>query len=148
MDIKEIVKEAVVVSDAATFEEALAAMENHKTNTLLVTDEEGELCGEVIMTDILEAIVPESFDGDVAMEKLSTDDGLRAAIKDAMDKPVSEFMSVDFTALEMGDNMLNVIATAIAHNRSSIPVVNKDNRPVGIISRRGIKHIIRKFSEA
>ncbi len=147
MDIKEIVKEAVVISDAATFEEALAAMDNHKTNTLLVTDEEGELCGEVIMTDILEAIVPENLNGDEVMTTFSSDEGIRSAIKNALDKPVSEFMSLDFTALEMDDNMLNVIATAIAHNRSSIPVVNKDNRPVGIISRRGLKHIIRKFSE-
>ena len=148
MDIKDIVKEAVVISDAATFEEALVAMENNKTNTLLVTDEEGELCGEVIMTDILEAIVPDTLDGDQVMSHLASDEGLRDAIQAALTKPVSEFMSVDFTALEMTDNMLNVIATAIAHNRSSIPVVNSENRPVGIISRRGLKHIIKQFAQA
>lgn len=147
MDIKEIVKDAVVVSESATFEEALSAMENNKTNTLLVVDSDGALSGEVVMTNVLEAIVPERFNGDEAMEHLSSDEGLRTAIRDAMEKPVSDFMSMDFTALEMGDNMLNVIATAIAHNRSSIPVVDEDNHPIGLISRRGLKQIIRKFAD-
>lgn len=146
MDIREITKDAVVINENISFGEALEAMDKNKTNTLLVTNDDGELSGEVTMTDILEAIVPNNLNGDQVMDRLYTDEGLRVAVKDAFDKPVSDFMSVDFTALETNDNMLNVIATAIAHNRSSIPVVDIDNRPVGIISRRGLKHIIKKFA--
>lgn len=145
MDIKSITKAAVIINENATFAEALWVMDTNKTNTLLVTDSNGELSGEVIMTDILEAIIPETLNGDEVISHLSNDEGLRKAIKSAAEKPVHEFMSREFTALEMNDNMLSVIATAIAHNRSSIPVVNIDNQPVGIISRRGLKDIIRKF---
>ena len=100
------------------------------------------------MTDILEAIIPDNLDGDQVMEQLYSDEGLRGAVKTAFEKPVIEFMSMDFTALNMDDNMINVIATAIANNRSSIPVVDGDNRPVGIVSRRGLKQIIRKFASS
>ncbi len=148
MDIKEITKDAVVINENITFGEAIEAMDNNKTNTLLVTDDEGVLSGEVTMTNILEAVIPENLDGDQVMEKLHTDEGLREAVKAAFEKPVIEFMSNDFSALKMDDNMLTVIATAIAQNRSSIPVVDIDNRPVGIISRRGLKQIIRKFAKS
>lgn len=100
------------------------------------------------MTDILEAIIPDNLNGDEVMEQLHTDEGLRDAVKAAFEKPVIEFMSSDFSALKMDDNMLNVIATAIAHNRSSIPVIDIDNRPVGIVSRRGLKQIIKKFASS
>lgn len=148
MNIREITKDAVVINENITFGEALEAMDNNKTNTLLVTDNEGVLTGEVTMTDILEAIIPDNLDGDQVMEQLYSDEGLRGAVKAAFEKPVVEFMSSDFSALNMDDNMLNVIATAIAHNRSSIPVVDIDNHPVGIVSRRGLKHIIKKFASS
>ncbi len=148
MDIKEITKDAVIINENITFGEAIEAMDKNKTNTLLVTDDDGVLTGEVTMTDILEAIVPDNLDGDQVMERLYTDEGLRGAVKAAFEKPVIEFMSSDFIALNMDDNMINVIATAIANNRSSIPVVDMDNRPVGIISRRGLKQIIRKFASS
>ena len=148
MDIKEITKDAVVINENITFGEAIEAMDKNKTNTLLVTDDEGVLTGEVTMTDILEAIIPDNLDGDQVMEQLYSDEGLRGAVKTAFEKPVIEFMSMDFTALNMDDNMINVIATAIANNRSSIPVVDGDNRPVGIVSRRGLKQIIRKFASS
>lgn len=147
MEIKDITKEAVIIADTATFTEALAVMDSNKTNTLLVTGETGELVGEVTVSDILEAIVPETLDGDQVMSHLSTDSGIRDAILLAAEKPVSEFMSVDFTALEMHDTMISVIATAIAHGRASIPVVDADNRPIGIVSRRGLKQIIRKLGD-
>jgi CBS domain-containing protein len=148
MDIKEITKDAVVINENITFGEAIEAMDKNKTNTLLVTDDEGLLTGEVTMTDILEAIIPDNLDGDQVMEQLYTDEGLRKAVKGAFEKPVIDFMSVDFTSLSLDDNMINVIATAIANNRSSIPVVDIDNRPVGIVSRRGLKQIIRKLASS
>ena len=35
-----------------------------------------------------------------------------------------------------------VASNAIAHKRVHIPVIDKDNKPLGVISRRGLKHII------
>lgn len=147
MDIKEIVKEAVVVSELATFAEALTAMEQRHTNTLLVTNEAGELTGELTVADLLNAIVPDNLNGDDAIRTLATDTGLKKAIKNALDIPISECMSYDYTPLQMNDNMVSVISSAMFNGRSRIPVVDADNRPIGIISRQGLKHIIRKFAE-
>lgn len=145
MEVKDIVKEAVTISEDATFREALLAMINGQTNTLLVVNEEGELSGEVTVADLLDAIVPEYLDGDSIAANFATEEMFAEAVKNAENRPVSMFMSSDFSTVEMDDGLMAVAATAIANQRARIPVVDKDNHPVGIISRQGLKHIIAKF---
>lgn len=145
MEVKDITKEAVTISEDASFREALSAMVNGQTNTLLVVDEEGSLTGEVSVADLLDAIVPEYLDGDSIAAHFATEEMFQEAVKDTEEKQVQFFMSHDYSAVEMDDSLMAVAATAIAHQRARIPVVNKEGRPVGIISRQGLKHIIAKF---
>lgn len=145
MNVKDIVKPAALISETDTFEAALHKMSSEQTNTLLVIDEEGELTGEVTVTDLLNAIVPETLNGDEVLNYFSTDEAIKTSIDMVRYTPVSEFVSHDYTALELSDNLLSVFANAIAHERARIPVVNKDNRPVGIVSRRGLKAVLEKF---
>lgn len=145
MEVKDIVKPAVVISESDTFESALKAMIKQKTNTLLVVNGDGELSGEVTVSDLLGAIVPDNLTGDDVLAHFSDDTAIAAAIDDARFNLVEDFMSYDYSALELDDNLLTIISTAIAHERARIPVVNKDNRPVGIISRQGLKSVLAKF---
>ena len=145
MEVKDIVKPAVVVRESDTFENALVAMRSQQTNTLLVVNEENELVGEVTVTDLLNAIVPEQLSGDEVLKHFSDDAAIKTAVDAARNNLISEIMSFDYTALELDDNLLAVFANAIAHERARIPVVDKENRPVGIISRRGLKQVLEKF---
>lgn len=145
MKVKDIVKPAVVISEIDTFESALKIMNTQQTNTLLVTDENGELSGEVTVVDLLNAVVPDTLNGSQVMEHFTTDEAFIASIEVAKELPVSEFMSRDYTALTLNDNLMSIAATAIAHERARIPVVDIDNRPIGIISRQGLKQILDKF---
>lgn len=145
MKVKDIVKPAVIVAETDTFEQALKAMITQQTNTLLVVDEDGLLSGEVTVVDLLDAIIPDTLNGNEVMEHFSTDESFAASIEMVRDMPVSEFMSMDYSALELSDNLLAIIATAISNQRARIPVVDKDQRPVGIVSRQGLKQILAKF---
>jgi CBS domain-containing protein len=148
MQVKDIVKPAVIISETDTFESALKAMNTQHTNTLLVTDEDGALTGEVTVADLLDAIVPDTLDGGAVVDHFATDDAFIASIGVARDLPISELMSMDYSALTLNDNLMSIVATAISHQRARIPVVDADNRPVGIISRQGLKQILAKFMEA
>lgn len=148
MKVKDIVKPAVIISETDTFASALKAMTTQHTNTLLVTDENGELTGEVTVADLLDAVVPDTLNGNEVIEHFKNDDAFIASIAIAKSLPVSEFMSQDFSPLSVDDELLAIVATAIAHQRARIPVVDKDNRPIGIISRQGLKQIIEKFANA
>lgn len=147
MQVKDIVKPAVIVSETDTFAVALKAMMSQQTNTLLVTDEDGRLSGEVTVTDLLGAVVPDTLDGSEVMDHFMTDDAFIASIEVAKDLPVIEFMSHDYSALTLNDNLMSIVATAISHERARIPVIDDEERPVGIISRRGLKQIMAKFME-
>ena len=145
MEVKDIVKPAVLIAESDSFEVALQKMSKEQTNTLLVVNEDGELSGEVTVTDLLSAIVPENLNGDQVLAYFDTDEAIRASIDSLRYTPVSEFMSQDFTSLELEDSLLSVFGTAIAHERARIPVVDSENRPVGIVSRRGLKEVLKKF---
>lgn len=145
MRVKDIVKEAVIISETDTFESAIKAMTTQKTNTLLVTDENGVLTGEVTVADLLDAIVPDTLNGNEVIEHFATDEAFIASIDIVRDIPVSEFMSQDFSPLTQNDNLLEIVAIAIAHQRARIPVVDDNNHPIGIISRQGLRQIIAKF---
>ena len=144
MEVKDIVKEAVIIGQDASFKEAVSKMISEQTNTLLVTDEEGKLVGEVSVSDLLDAIVPEYLDGDNIAAHFATEEMFEEAVKDATEQQVEFFMNHDFSAVEMTDGLMTVAATAIGHQRARIPVVDSEGRPIGIISRQGLKHIIAK----
>ncbi len=142
MEVKDIVKPAVVISESASFREAVSLMVKEQSNSLLVTGDEGRLVGEIHMSDILDAIVPAYLDGDSIAEHFATDEMFEAAVREAEDTPVEMFMSTDISPVTMNDGLMTIASVAIAQRKAHIPVIDKDERPIGIISRRGVKHII------
>ena len=58
------------------------------------------------------------------------------------DKFVKLFMSTKITPVKLTDGIMEVATNAIAHKSVRIPVIDEEGKPVGIISRRGLKHII------
>lgn len=145
MEMRDITKEAVLIAEDATFHDAIALMMKKHTNSLLVVGEGGVLTGEVNVSDLLDAIVPMDLDGDHVMTRLGTEDLFEMAVKDATDKQVSEFMSTDIQSVRVNDSLITIAATAIAHQTAHIPVVDHEDRPIGVISRRGLKHILAKY---
>ncbi len=142
MEIRDLAKEAVIISEDSTFRDAVSLMVRKKTNNLLVVDEDGALSGEINVSDLMNGIVPDYLDPDKVFEELSTERGFAKAVKAAGDKPVSDFMSSDFEAVHVDDTLLTIAGTAIAHSTESIPIVDHDNHPIGVISRMGLKHIL------
>ncbi len=145
MQLKDITKLAVMISEDATFEDALKTMVREKTNSLLVLDDEGKLSGELSVSDLLAASVPDDLDGDSAMAHLADEESFKKSVVEAKYKLVSEFMSPEANPVLITDDLMAVAASALASGRSTIPVVDHENHPVGVISRRGIKHIIAKY---
>ncbi|MAZ56643.1 hypothetical protein CL653_02540 [bacterium] len=145
MEVKDIMKPAVVVGEEASFRESLAKMISDKTNTLLVVNNDGELSGEICVSDLLDAIVPEYLDGDNIAANFATEEMFEEAVRDTEEKQVSYFMSTDISPVKLHDGLMAVAATAIANQKARIPVVDDNNHPIGVISRQGLKHIIAKF---
>lgn len=142
MELKDIVKETAIVNENASFRDALSAMVHGQTNSLLVTNDDGELVGEVSVSDLMDAIVPEYLDGDSIAANFATEEMFETAVQDAADMSVHDFMTTDIEPVNTDDGLMTVAATAIAHQKARIPVVDTDNHPIGMISRRGLKQLL------
>lgn len=138
---------AATIGEEATLRDALLRMNKEKTNELLVVDEDGVLSGEVSVTDLFAAIVPDSLDGDHVLAHFSTESAIEDAIKAAAEKPITEIMSYGVESVHADATLIEVASTAIAMGQARIPVVDHDNKPVGIISRIGLKHILSNYLE-
>ncbi|MCA9365489.1 CBS domain-containing protein [Candidatus Kaiserbacteria bacterium] len=144
MDVSDITKNAVLISEEATLREAVEAMIKNPTNTLLVTGDQGVLVGEVSVSDLMDAVIPGNLNGDDVLELFANEDAFEEAVVGAEDKLVSEFMSTDFSPVTAHDSLITIAAQAVGFQRSRIPVVDDENRPIGIISRQGLKQILAK----
>ncbi len=142
MELKDITKEAFTITADTTFKDAVAKMVAHQTNVLLVTDANGVLSGIVSVSDLLDAIVPEYLDGDSTAAHFATADMFNEAVDDSKEVAVREFMTTNITTANEGESLMAVAVAAIANKRFRIPVVDKDGKPVGLVSRQGLKHII------
>ena len=145
MDIRKLAKEAVTISENGTFRDSIKLMIKKKTNSLLAVNVDGVLIGEVKISELLNAIVPENLDGDMVGELLGTEEKFKEAVKNAQDIEVKEFMSRDVQSVHVDDELITIAGTAIAHDTVHIPIVDHDDKPIGIISRRGIKHILARY---
>jgi CBS domain-containing protein len=145
MEIRDLTKEAVLIGENSSFREAIALMVTKKTNALLVVDDEGTLTGTVSVSDLLNAIVPEYSDPENILEELSTEKGFGDAVVNATDKLVSDFMTVDVQPVHVDDSLLTIASTALTHQTENIPIVDNTNQPIGVISRRGLKHILAQY---
>jgi CBS domain-containing protein len=145
MEIKDITKEAVVISDSATLQDALDRMLTAHTNTLLVTDEDGTLAGEVSVSDLFDGVVPQSLNGDQVLAQLADEASFAAAVVAAADTPVSDFMSADYDTVTPDTTIMEVASIAVAHGRARMPVVDHEGRPIGMISRQGLKKILGQY---
>lgn len=142
MELKDITKEPITISADASLSEAVALMVEKKTNVLLVTNDEGFLIGVASVSDLLDAVVPEYLDGDSTAAHFATEDMFKNAVTSTKDTPVREFMSTDLTTVTEGESLMAVAVQAISNKRLRIPVLDTDGRPVGLVSRQGLKHIL------
>jgi len=145
MEIRDLAKEAIIVSEDSSFRDVVSLMVSKQTNNILVVDEDGKLSGEISVSSLMNAIVPDYLDPDNVLTELSTEEGFAKAVKNAGDKLVSDFMSVDFEAVHVEDTLLTIAGTAIAHSTESIPIVDADDHPIGVISRMGLKKILAEY---
>lgn len=142
MNVSDITRDAVIIDENATLVEAVEKMIKQQTNTLLVTGDGGELVGEVSVSDLYDAVIPASLNGDEVLSFFKREAAFEQAVLNAADRPVSDFMSTDFSPVKASDSLITIASQAVGFQRSRIPVVDSEDRPIGIISRQGLKKIL------
>ena len=79
--LQSIMRPATVISQVASLKEAIDRVNAEKLNELLVVDDDGMLVGEVSVTDLLGAVVPDDLNGDDVLAHFADEETFRESIK-------------------------------------------------------------------
>jgi len=116
MKAEEIMKKPIVVRENITISEASKIMDSNNIGSLPIVDDNGKLIGIVTERDIVRAI--------------------SRGVK--LDTPVKHVMSTKLIVADRDENIVSIAIKMIENNIRHIPVVDNENKLVGIISIRDV----------
>jgi CBS domain-containing protein len=150
MKVKDfMIRSVITVNESDSVEMLLKKMAKYKIGGLPVVDTENRLKGIVTDGDVLRYLTPAEenmylywayYVAGVPDIPEIPEESLASKKED----PVKDFMKKKVATIGEEDSLKNAIELLAKHNFKEIPVVNKEKKVVGIISRGDI---IRKLSE-
>jgi len=140
--VGDVMRTAATVLDSATFQEALKEMIKQEMNSVLVVDGEGKLVGSLGALALIKEVLPDYVETDQTTAHFTTEKIFNEDVIKAKDKKVSEFMNKDIKTLSAEDPLMEAAVLSIAHRQSRTPVLDKQGKPIGVITRTELKKII------
>lgn len=127
------------ISEDKTIKEAVEQMVENKTNSLIVVDEEYKPIGLVSSRSLIRAVVPAYLKDDPSYSKYGAEGTFDRYANASKDIKVKEVMFSEFHNLTEDDTMIEAAAYASESSRRAIPVVNSEEKLIGVITRTCIK---------
>ncbi|MFO7713643.1 HPP family protein [Desulfosarcina sp.] len=104
----------------------------HKTISLMVVDDLGQLCGVVSMYDILFHLRPDFLNLSVEANTLLWTGQLRRLVEALKGKNVRQVMSMNVMSAQLDDHIIVILDQMIKNKYRRLPVL-EHNKPIGII---------------
>lgn len=111
---------------------------------LPVLDDSGNLVGILSIGDILKAVYP-SYMYLADLRAFTWDGMVETFIKKAADKKVEEFMTCKVITVKEDSTLMDCIDQMLKNNIKRVPVLNKENKLVGMLYERDVFYTITKM---
>jgi len=131
------VKEAIMQMRVATRKPGVYGVKG-----ILVLDTDGRVTGMLAVKDILSSILPKYMLKQTEVETFSWPGMLEHMANKVSEKTVGEIMSTDITTVSPEATLMECAVLVLKHNLWRLPVVNPDNRPVGMLYLRDLHYAI------
>jgi CBS domain-containing protein len=132
----------VTVKETNTLEKAIGIMLKEETNGLVVTDEQNIIKGILSVWDIIHYIVPDYLEEDTHLASFESEDLFAQRIQELKDHLIKDFMTPKVHVVHPESSLMEA-ATLLAEFRiRQLPVVDKEGKLVGHLSRTTIKQAI------
>ncbi|MCD6527117.1 MAG: universal stress protein [Desulfuromonas sp.] len=120
-----------------------------KTNSLLVVNKLGVLVGRVQSLDLLWQIKPGYLDSEFAAltAHFVDEDSFKDACVESQNIPLEQFMEKNPKTVSPDTPLMEAAMIAIEDKHARIPVVDKNNVPVGIVTRTELKKMMGYYLE-
>lgn len=138
--------EVATITPDKTFKEALDLMVEKELNGLIVIDsqENKKPVGILTSKSIIEEMLPDYLETTPTTSIYEIEGSLEKFSQKAADSKVGDFMVKDFHTLSITDAMIEAAAFSARNDFRTIPVVDKEGKLAGVISRTDIKRAISK----
>ena len=136
MRVRDIMKKDVyTISPQATLKEAIEKLYELKVSGLIVANEKNEVVGILSEKDVYRAFYP-SYEDFYNSPELFTDyKKQEAEIKNKTNVLVQEVMTQKVIKIDPDEYIMKVGSIMLSRNIHRLPVVNKNGKLVGVISR-------------
>ena len=104
----------------------------HKTISLIVVDDYGQMVGVISMYDILFHLRPDFLNLSVDANTLLWKGQLRRLIEDLKNKKVNQLMSVNVMSAALDEHIIVILDKMVKNKFRRLPVL-EGNKPIGII---------------
>jgi len=147
IQIRDLMRAPVLVEEDETLKAVLERMVTEKRNSLTVVDKDGKLVGAVNAVDIIKEVIPDYLEEDAVAARFADDSLLKEDAKRVSGKCVREFMAREVPTVEDDTSLLEAAVMATLEGRGRITVVDKEKKPIGILTRTEIKQVIASYLE-
>lgn len=144
MKISELmVKDLTSVEADDTIRMLVETLESSETSSIPVTDEESRLVGIISERDVLAAAVPKYMELLHSASFMPNIDQLTGGLNRIADDPVKQHMSIRVISVRSEAEDLQAADLMLRHKLRLLPVVDGDNRLVGIVRRVDLfRHVL------
>ncbi len=104
----------------------------HKTISLIVVDDFGQLAGVISMYDILYHLRPDFLNLSVDAKSLLWSGQLKQFVEKLKGKKVKQIMSMNVTSASRDDHIMVILDLMIKNRYRRLPVLEQ-NKPIGVI---------------
>lgn len=128
-------KDVYTIYPDATLRDAAEMLLQYKISGLIVVDKKGTVVGVLSEKDIYRALYPSYRDFYEHPELFTDFKKQEEDIHESFHTPVKDIMSKEVISIDPEDYIMKVGAIMLARNIHRIPVIDKNGKLVGVISR-------------
>lgn len=140
--ITDIMRPVMTIKKDATLRETLEKMIGKRTNSLVVVDADGVFLGTVSALLLIKEVVPDYLETDQLAAHFVSEELFKEDVSRAADVKVEAFMDSDSSTLKVSDSIMRAAIMAMESGSARVPVVDDDNKPLGILTRTELKQVI------
>ena len=141
MRVRDIMKKDVyTIQPEATLKEAVVMLLKYQVSGLIVVDQNKQVVGVISEKDIYRVIYPSYNDFYNSPELFTDFKKQEEEVKHKSNIQVKEIMTAKVIAADPDEYVMKVGGIMLAKNISRLPVINKQGKLVGVVSRGSIYH--------
>lgn len=137
-----MLRDICTISPDKTIAEAVKFLVKNKTNSAIVVDKEQKPIGIISSYLLVKAVVPAYLHDDPIYSQYGVEGLFDRYAEKAKNKKVEEIMYKDIHILNEDDAMIEAASYSIKAIQRTLPVVNKEGKLVGAITRTCIKNAL------